>query len=553
MIPTITCEPQSEGVGVEPTILVGTETNDFRFVELFLDKENLQLSMADRGVLNPDWQGLVWHIAGKVAEILNARLIGPNSPACEGGTVRKAAVSRGTVWAFASQPVNCHPSDVCIAEAVANSLDGLRQLDGFRVQVWPRDLHGRPMASLSDPESRREKFVDGAVSTLLTKRCMSADPPAIIVMASGDADHIPALKTILEDHPTIEVFVAAFTDALSSDYRSGRRVDVTWQHQPILLDGWLADQGRHSQEKLARQQVTLSPRQGVQHMTSLGEHGVRDGCGAGGRWPGARDLQVGQMAVSWPMFARLEVYTKKASGQLGATVVCDEDGGKYGVTLGVMKRYPELGSYAGWVWVDRSRMLAFRFDAGEAATRPAPLLAIQAGRDRAEVDSRCWNGLTPEQGALVAFRARVVGSTIRGQLRRRVTQILPLDKQHVLVIANMIWGRQFVFPDHSDVLPVLFEALAAQTLPILRNRDLLDAALERLSEYPGVPNEFQMLARVERSKLAAPARGHVVQSVPPPGIAPQDTGGSDKPEQTSDGPPQGAAPGDVVQVKLQLD
>ncbi len=541
----------ARGAGIGDTAVLTVAADDGPpAAELFLDIENLARSVAALGVQEPPWHTLAAHICEKATQQLGLRPLSLSDSAGATHAANPGMVYCRAIWAFASEPINVHPDDRDAAERDHALLEDLRALPGMHLQTWPRDLRGRRMSSLPPREERREKFVDGALNTILTKRCESGNPPAVIALGTGDADFIPALKDIREDHPEIHIFVAAFADALSGDYRSGARVGVEWQHPPLLLDEWLAGQLSSSRTRMATAQNDGLHKKGAASMISVLEHDGNSDKKSANTWSGTRDLRVGRMMVNWPMFARLDVYTKKGNGQLGATVNCDEDGGRYGVTPGVLGRYPEPGTYIGWVWVDRPKLLAFRFDAGDATRQPAPLLSIESSCGRVEVEPKSWAGPAPEHGAPVAFRARVIGRTPLGRQRLRTTQILPLDQQHVLVIANLISGGELSFPDHSDVLQVFFDTIGKEPHCFSRNPDLLDSALGRLAARPDVPAEFQMLARVERTRRSAPgddlARGAVCKAPAGPGDGPGRGTGS-----TSAG--SASAAGDVAQVRLQLD
>jgi hypothetical protein len=271
------------------------------------------------------------------------------------------------------------------------------------------------------------------------------------------------------------------------------------------------------------------------------------------------DLELGRLMATLPMFGQLSVYTKRDS-KLGASVVCEEDGGKYGVTSNVLTRFSDVGVYDGWAYIDQRRGLVFKFIASDVSNRPHSLLAIETKTERLDVLSSYEDNLSLPHGTLVAFYAKFAGYKRQGQCRRQVTRIFAIDVGHPLLLAKLISGSRLAFPDHIEVLEMFFDALSCLSSGFaMQNRVQLDSALAKLSADSGVPEQFQQLARVERTKLASARTGQART----PSLQHQGTGtrtstnerknNDVKQVSTAEIPAKSDVIGDVVQIKLQLD
>lgn len=219
----------------------------------------------------------------------------------------------------------------------------------------------------------------------------------------------------------------------------------------------------------------------------------RNGCCSSGSHDGSCP-DVGRFAITPPRFAQLENYLKP-DGRRGARVVCEDNGVRHGVTIGVLERFAEIGTYHGWAYVDAERRVVFRFLEGIAGDPPESLAAIDTPTDRVLVPPDVCRGLDIEHGELVAFYARSVAQ------RRRATHLFRLDAEHLPLIANLINSKKLVFPDHLELLQVLYDGLEANHISCQYWSDV-DAALATLSEEPELPEEFRKRARVERGNLS---------------------------------------------------
>ena len=263
------------------------------------------------------------------------------------------------------------------------------------------------------------------------------------------------------------------------------------------------------------------------------------------------DLRVGQIAVTGPRFGQLDVYTK-ADGKRGAKVVCDQDGGRYGVTAGVLHRFPMEGTYAGWAYADLRRAVVFRFLAGNSTSEPPSLLAIAADNELVDVPPSSLRGAAPQHGAFVGFYARRVGAREHPG-RLEATRVFPLDSEHVLVIARLIAGGQVRFPDHAAVVDTFFASLGSSAPAASQDADLVAAALVWLAADRSVPGHLQMLARVEQGRVVGgvPETSHRTQSDIP--VQPGTTQDAVKPVRAGGSRRRDGVVGDVSAVKFRLE
>jgi hypothetical protein len=264
------------------------------------------------------------------------------------------------------------------------------------------------------------------------------------------------------------------------------------------------------------------------------------------------DPDVGRIVAACPKRGELQVY-RKVDGLMGARVFCEDDGGKYGVSPGVRKQFPNVGTYRGLAYVDEGRGLVFKFVAGDNSGSCEPILTIISGFGRVYVPRSLVRGKTLGHGALVAFHWRLENGNGDGKTRRKAESLYPLDGDHLPLIARLIANGKLVFPAHADVLDMFLGGLASGDVPpqdIARFR----AALDRLADDPGVPANLQMAVRVERTRLesdgpetSTPAAPQTPPPAPPEGKA---RSKSKRPEEPGRFKP---AAGDVSSLDLQLD
>jgi hypothetical protein len=366
--------------------------------------------------------------------------------------------------------------------------------------------------SQSEAERRwqpTEKGVDVALATHMLRRAVAPDRPEGMILYAGDADFAPVLQEIQRIRPPIHVVVAGFVHSLSRVFLRGNPVGYEWGSDPILLDPYLQTMGGNGKSAPDALRVNCVGDAGQKEeatvmnpRNSIGpKPGKRNGVPVRNEAGQRAEIEVGRLAVNRPKRGELHVYRKR-DGAMGSTVLCEEDGGKYGVALGVLKRFAEVGTYAGWAYVDEGRGLAFKFVVGEAAAEPDSLLAIDASDGRVEVPPSSTAGVRFEHGALVAFYWRFASRNGDGKPRRQATRVYGLDSAHLPLIARLITDGKIVFPGHAEVLDTFFGGLSdADVAP--QDADRFKTALDRLVADSSVPSGFQVMARVERSRLTS--------------------------------------------------
>ncbi len=172
------------------------------------------------------------------------------------------------------------------------------------------------------------------------------------------------------------------------------------------------------------------------------------GQGSGATKNHSADPDVGRVEVAHPKQGELQVY-RKADGLMGARVFCEEDGGKYGVSPNVRKQFPNPGTYRGLAYVDERRGLVFRFKAGGTEAADDALHSINAAFGRVYVPRSFVLGRDLEHGTLVAFHWRLENGNGNGKARRVVEKLLPLDGDHLSLIAALIADGKLAFPAHA--------------------------------------------------------------------------------------------------------
>jgi len=286
-------------------------------------------------------------------------------------------------------------------------------------------------------------------------------------------------------------------------------------------------------------------------------NGDRDGAKKVGRQEAApknhnADPDVGRIVAACPKRGELQVY-RKVDGLMGARVFCEDDGGKYGVSPGVRKQFPNVGTYRGLAYVDEGRGLVFKFVAGDDTAAREAILTISAAFGRVYVPEPLVRGKPLEHGTLVAFHWRLQSGNGNGKARRRAESLYPLDGDHLALIARLIANGKLVFPAHSGVLDVFLGGLASADVPP-QDAARFRTALDRLADDPGVLGNIQMMARVERARLGSGGTETSTPTAPPvpPAPTPGDkTGGKTRRAGKRGG--YNPAAGDVSSLDLQLD
>jgi len=285
--------------------------------------------------------------------------------------------------------------------------------------------------------------------------------------------------------------------------------------------------------------------------SSAGRNGANTG-----RTSGANDdLELGRMAVTLPHPGRLDVYDKH-DGSRGAAFISYRDGGRYGVTRGVMGRFADRGSNEGWGYPNHSRTVIFRFATGDLARTPESLVVIVT----AEGDVGLPPSLTSQReyadGAFVAFYARPVKNGNAGQTRRVATDVFPIDGDHLLMVARLVGSGRLTFPDHNQVVRLFLDGLSGSPDFDRSSQNLLESALAFLATNSSVPGEFQTLARVERTRLswaAADPIPSVTAPHPPTNISRGRNTRDGERKTTGSGCHKAGVVVDLVHVDLRID
>jgi len=221
-----------------------------------------------------------------------------------------------------------------------------------------------------------------------------------------------------------------------------------------------------------------------------------------GRFRQKKNLEVGRIIVTSPKFGRLNTYLKSDKNQ-GATFICEQDGGRYGVTHCVWKRFPETGCYDGWAYINTDKTLVFKFINADTEFTLDVLVTIETPDGPVAIPESKKNTMKRANGAIVAFYARLIRYKGASRPRREATDVFLLDDKHLPLIARLISEGRLAFPEHNEVLEFFFDSLPDQQGLERWNMHLFDSALAHLASDTGIPAQFQMLARVERTKLSS--------------------------------------------------
>jgi len=264
------------------------------------------------------------------------------------------------------------------------------------------------------------------------------------------------------------------------------------------------------------------------------------------------NLDVGRILITCPRYGRLDIYVKRDKN-LGAAFVCEEDGGRYGVTIGVKKRFQDTGSYIGWGYIGTNQTVVFKFLLGDQSNTPKSLIVIKTSDGNVDLSASIKNRGEYADGAIVAFYSRFVRRNPASLPRREATDVFPIDANHLPLVARLISGSRLTFPDYNEVLQLFFDSLPGIKSLDQQNLRLFDSALTWLATSSEVPVQFQQLARVEQSRIASAGMEQI-------NVPLLQHHGTDKGERkntkikpTSQIPVKSTVVGDVVQVKLQLD
>ena len=560
--------------GVVAVSVTGNPADAHSTVEMFVDLENVRHSAERLGCTRPDYGRLVRAAGQEFAQRLGAKMV--DDPARKAGDCPRPGESGPYIicrrfWAFVGRPENVHPADRRRVQGWERWVAGLRQRYGFEVLSVPIDFHGFHLRAEDREKSRSEaerrwqpveKGVDVALAMHMVARAEAADRPDSIILVGGDADVGPALQKVRSIEPPIGVVVASFSNALSRVYYKRNSVGYQWSSEPIILDPYVAPlaQGGKNVPASGRTDFQGEGARIVEAKTMstvIAANGDRGGAKRAGRNGVPQksynaDPDVGRIEAACPKRGELQVY-RKADGLMGARVFCEDDGGKYGVSSGVRKQFPNVGTCRGMAYVDEGRGLVFKFVADGASGARDSILTISAQFGRVYVPPSLARGKSLEHGALVAFHWRLENGNGDGKTRRRAESLHPLDGDHLPLVARLIASGKLVFPAHAGVLDVFLDGLASGDVPP-QEAGRFRAALDRLAEDPGVPANLQMTVRVERTRLALdgpetslPATPQTPPPAPPAGKAKGKTGRAAKP--TGHNP----AAGDVGPVDLQLD
>lgn len=273
----------------------------------------------------------------------------------------------------------------------------------------------------------------------------------------------------------------------------------------------------------------------------------------GNKNPG-RILEVGRLTINHPRYSHIDVYLKSNQSR-GATVICEKDGGRYGVTHGVLKCFTEIGSYHGWAYLNAVQASVFKFIIGDASNATKPILSIETPKDYVDIPPSKAGTENYADGAFVAFYSRFARWNGKERSRREATDIFSIDGEHLPLIAKLISDGQLIFPDHNEVLQLFFDSLPNIKIHEQQDLRLFNTALTWLATNSEAPVQFQQLARVEQTKIAS-ARMEQVNTSP---FQHRNIGTDERKDakirstSATQVPAKTIVIGDVVQVKLQLD
>ena len=471
------------------------------------------------------------------------------------------------VWCVVSDPVNVHPADKDRLRRQRKWMADLGRRFGFTMLPVSVDWHGFHLSeedrrnSTSETERQwvpEDKGTDVTMALHLQRRAEAPDHPDGLLMVTGDADVAPALQQIQKLGLAVRVTVAGFEHSLSRVYMRNSPVGYAWQGGPIILDSYLPPRGRIEKGTPAScrtdavgdgaqrgKETAMRPMTGVQDRTKKNNpHGTAPK-------NHSADPDVGRIVAACPKRGELQVY-RKVDGLMGARVFCEDDGGKYGVSPGVRKQFPNVGTYRGMAYVDEGRGLVFKFKASGTPACEA-ILTISAAVGRVYVPETLLRGKSLGHGTLVAFHWRVENGNGDGKARRTAESLYPLDGDHLSLLARLIGNGKLVFPAHAGALDAFLSGLASGDVPP-QDAARFRAALDRLADDPGVPANLQMAVRVERARLTSGGPETSTPATPkaPPPATPE---GKTKGKTGRAGKPGGYNPaaGDISPLDLQLD
>ena len=234
-----------------------------------------------------------------------------------------------------------------------------------------------------------------------------------------------------------------------------------------------------------------------------------------GRSRQKKNLEVGRIIVTSPKFGRLNTYLKSDKNQ-GATFICEQDGGRYGVTHGVRKRFSKTGCYDGWAYINPDKTLVFKFINADIEFTLDVLVTIETPDGSVAIPESKKNTMKGANGAIVAFYARLIKYKGANRQRREATDVFLLDDKHLPLIARLISEDRLAFPEHNEVLELFFDSLPDQEGLEQWNIHLFDSALAGLASNTAVPAQFQTLARVERTRLSSAENTGLLATQPLP-------------------------------------
>lgn len=220
------------------------------------------------------------------------------------------------------------------------------------------------------------------------------------------------------------------------------------------------------------------------------------------------ELEIGRISVNYPRIGRIDIYIKPDKNR-GAVVICEEDGGRYGVTLGVLKHFSKPGSHIGWAYVNPGQTMVFKFVLGDASNRPAGLFSIETSDGLVDFPTANRSSAAYPDGAFVAFYARLARSNRMPQPRRQAIDVFLLDGNHLPLIARLTSAGRLSFPEHNEVCELFLNAISDLEGLDRQCQRLFESALSYLASHSRVPAQYQTLARIERSRLDSAVEGNI--------------------------------------------
>lgn len=230
--------------------VASTIVNDFT-IDCYIDFQNIQRSLKKHNLFNINQTDFVNFVINHFIGIVGVRATNPHLlpetvPAMNMIDEKKFTIHRN-VYCFTAKPVNVHADDISAVKHVHRFLHVLQHSHGFNVWKTTLNFNGHHLNPEIRQKSdnteervwdRHEKGVDVALAVRLMSRCLSSTPPKGVIVVSGDADFLPALREVAQCQPDIRIMVTAFSESISGVYFSNKCVKHPWV-SPLILNNYI--------------------------------------------------------------------------------------------------------------------------------------------------------------------------------------------------------------------------------------------------------------------------------------------------------------------------